>query len=607
VAAPGLRAGRPADLRDLYAAYRPAKALAALAVVLSGLATAFEGFGILFILPFLQKMIHGAHGPLTIAVPQLRHLERWLALVSAEWQMPVIAATIVVSVVAREGLLYAAGLLKLRVALTIENVFRARLHWALLHAEPGLVSRYPHGHFQTMLAIETSRIRGLVTQTIGLAETVAVATTVLVLMALISLQLTGAVLALLVAAGLPLTRFFKWIYRTGGERMGTRIALMNYLAELMPFLRTVHVLDGQAHERERFRGRYREIFRQDYALQKVATLVGPTYHTLGTVGVLGIAMLALVLRGGDTGSLGWVIPFVVLFARFLPVLNTVNVTLSTLGDTFAAYDRFVAETAALTARRVAAGTRAFPPTFQRLELRGVSFGYDAAAPVLRDLSLSIERGRHVAIVGPSGCGKSTVCLLLCRLYDPEGGAVTVDGTDLRAFTLASLREAVTLVEQTPVLLNDTVRANIVYGRGAVSDAAVQRAAVRAHAEGFIREFPAGYDTNVGNLGTAISGGQRQRIAMARALLRHPQILILDEATSAVDSQSEALIKATIEALRGETTIVSVAHRLSTIKDADEIHFVQGGRIAGSGTFADLLADHPEFREYVKAQDLADRG
>jgi ABC-type multidrug transport system fused ATPase/permease subunit len=380
---------------------------------------------------------------------------------------------------------------------------------------------------------------------------------------------------------------------------------MNYLAELMPFLRSVHIFGSQRHEVARFEARYLDVTQRDLRLYAVNNLVTPVYHTAGALVVLGIVFFGVWLAAGSPRGAAWVIPFVLLFVRFLPILNEMNLALSYLADGFVSYEKLEAELATLRGRRMQEGDRRFPAAFDTLELHRVSFAYEPDAPVLEDISLAIPRGRHVAVVGPSGCGKSTLCLLLCRLYDPTGGSVSVDGTDLKTFSLASLRDAITLVEQTPVLLNDTVRANIAYGWPDSSDADIRFAAKRAHADDFISEFPQGYETNVGNLGTAISGGQRQRIAIARALVRSPQVLILDEATSAVDSVSETLIKESIEELRGDVTIVSVAHRLSTIRNADEIHFMSGGRIACSGTFAELLAKHAEFREYVRAQDLSD--
>lgn len=600
----GNRPGVLRALGELLAAYRPAIPLSLLSVTCLGIATVLEGLGILLILPFLQKLIQG-RATLTLPIAQGRLVEGWINAVPEGSQLVVIGALIVLSVAAREALAYGAGLLKLLVSMRISDVFRAHLHAAFISAELDLSSRYQHGHFQHFLYTEANRLRQLTTQLLSLAETTAVGTVLTVLMALISLRLTGLVLLLLLGIGLSLSRVFRWVHRTGAGRVESRIEIMNYLADLMPFLRGVHILGGQTQEVARFRARYSEITRRDLGLYRINNLVGPLYHTAGSLAVLGIVVLAVWVTPGDPSGAAWVIPFVLLFSRLLPILNSVNLAISFLADGFASYERLMAEMALLRARRMREGAATFPAGFAVIEVQDVSFAYDPSAPVLTEASFRIERGRHVAIVGPSGCGKSTVCLLLCRIYDPTWGEIMVDGTPLTELRLESLRRAVTLVEQTPILLNDTIANNIAYGWPGVTEAEIRLAAKKANADEFIHEFPDGYDTNVGNLGTSLSGGQRQRVAIARALIRRPQVLILDEATSAVDSKSEALIKESIEALKGETTVISVAHRLSTIKDADEIHFLSDGRIVCSGTFAELLAEHPEFRDYVKAQDLSE--
>jgi len=596
---------RVAEARRLFAAWRPGTPLAAAAVAASAAATAFEGVGVVMLLPFLQRVLQGGAEPLALPLARARALELWLNGFPVSAQLLILGVLIVGSVAGREALLYAVGYLKLLVSMRAADVVRARLHGAFVEAPLELTSRYPHGHFQNYLHTEANRVRQLVTQLMSLAQTAIVAATLVAVMALISARLVVLVVVVLAVLALPLVRLFRWVHATGARRVQSRIEIVNYLAELMPFLRSVHVFGSQRQEVARFEARYRDVTQRDLRLYAVNTLVTPVYHTAGALVVLGIVLLGVWLAAGAPGGAAWVIPFVLLFVRFLPVLNEMNLALSYLADGFASYEKLETELAALRGGRMAGGDRRFPADFRALELRHVSFAYEPGAPVLRDVSLTIPRGGHVAVVGPSGCGKSTLCLLLCRLYDPTGGSVSVDRADLRALDLASLREAITLVEQTPVLLNDTVRANIAYGRPDAADADVRLAAKRAHADDFVAEFPQGYETNVGNLGTAISGGQRQRIAIARALLREPQVLILDEATSAVDSVSEALIKQTIEELRGDVTIVSVAHRLSTIRDADEIHFMSGGRIACSGTFGELVAKHAEFREYVRAQDLSD--
>ncbi|HEY0822772.1 MAG TPA: ABC transporter ATP-binding protein, partial [Ramlibacter sp.] len=235
------------------------------------------------------------------------------------------------------------------------------------------------------------------------------------------------------------------------------------------------------------------------------------------------------------------------------------------------------------------GARDLEVTRGAVSFEGVSFAYRDGRPVLREVTLAVAPGETVALVGPSGCGKTTLVSLLERLHAPTGGRIVVDGMDLRACTQRSLRRQVGAVMQDVHLFNDTVLANITYGTPGATREQAEAAARAANAHEFIAALPEGYDTVVGERGAGLSGGQKQRIAIARALLKDPPILVLDEATSALDNESEALVQAALRRLtRGRTTLV-VAHRLSTVVDADRIVVLREGGIEAIGTHAELMA------------------
>ncbi|MDF2766459.1 MAG: metal transporter permease, partial [Rhodospirillales bacterium] len=242
-----------------------------------------------------------------------------------------------------------------------------------------------------------------------------------------------------------------------------------------------------------------------------------------------------------------------------------------------------------------------------VRFEGVGFGYDARRPILKEVSFAVPPGRTLAIVGPSGSGKSTIARLLFRFYDVTEGRIIVDGQDIRDVTQTSLRAAIGIVPQDTVLFNDTILYNIAYGNPEATPQEVEEAARLAKIDQFIRSLPDGYETRVGERGLKLSGGEKQRVAIARTILKRPAILIFDEATSALDTHTEKAIQASLAEVSADRTTLVIAHRLSTVVDADEILVLDQGRVVERGRHGMLLAQNGRYAAmWRRQQEAAER-
>ena len=312
-----------------------------------------------------------------------------------------------------------------------------------------------------------------------------------------------------------------------------------------------------------------------------------------------IAGTWFVIRGELSN--GGFISFLLLVGVFFRPIEKINAVLEIYPKGLAGFRRYLdlLDTAPDIADRP--GARPLAGLREAIRYERVSFGYGEGKSVLTDLSLTIRAGETVAFVGPSGAGKTTICSLLPRFYEPTAGRITIDGTDIRDFTLASLRSHIGIVQQDVFLFAGTLRENIAYGRLGATEEDILNAARRARLDGLIAALPAGLDTIVGERGVKLSGGQKQRVAIARIFLKDPPILILDEATSALDTETELEIRQSLAALSEGRTTLTIAHRLSTIRNADHIIVVSPDGIAEQGRHGELVARDGLYRRLHDTQ------
>lgn len=365
--------------------------------------------------------------------------------------------------------------------------------------------------------------------------------------------------------------------------------LTGFLDEVFKGFRQVKAYGMEDYERERAS----TVFERVYALQfKAGRTRSRSYPIMESLAGIAIALVlawgGLQVSQGQTTIGQFMTFFVAMAAAYQPLRSLANLN-ANLQHGLAALERVFA---VIDYRPdIADSDDAEPLQVSRghVRLEDVQFSYDEKKIALHGVTVDAPPGKTVALVGPSGAGKSTILNLILRFFDPKSGTVTVDGQDVRDASLASLRGSIALVSQEVTLFNDTVRANILYGRPSASEAEVIEAAKAAAAHDFIEQLPDGYDTVVGERGMRVSGGQRQRLAIARAMLRNAPILLLDEATSALDSEAERQVQEALTRLmEGRTTLV-IAHRLSTVVKADIIYVLDQGRIVDSGTHQELLS------------------
>lgn len=439
----------------------------------------------------------------------------------------------------------------------------------------------------------TTHISGFITGIISVIGS-------LTILFIMNWKLTLLVLVVVPLAALILVPIGRKMFSISRETQDETARFTGLLNQILPEIRLVKASNAEDVEYGRGKMGISSLFKLGVREAKVQSLVGPLISL-----VLMAALVAVIGYGGmqvSSGELtaGALVAFILYLFQIIMPMGQITTFFTQLQKSIGATERMIEilaeeEEDTVTGKQI---ENAHLP----IQLDRVSFGYKPDQLILKEVSAVIEAGKVTAIVGPSGGGKTTLFKLLERFYSPTAGAIRLGDDPVDTYSLESWREHIGYVSQESPLMSGTIRENICYGlERDVTDAEIEKAAEMAYALNFIKELPNQLDTEVGERGIMLSGGQRQRIAIARALLRDPSILMLDEATSSLDSQSEKSVQQALEVLmEGRTTIV-IAHRLSTVVDADQLLFVEKGEITGRGTHHELMASHDLYRDFAEQQ------
>lgn len=559
-------------------------------------ASVLDGLTFALLIPFL-RLLFGASNAFTTEAPTVvERTLQWLVGFALEGDRIAALRNVVLIILAafavKNVAVYVAGSRAAHIQEGVARDLRVELYRHIQKLGLEFFQRMKGGQLVSRVIADIEQARMLVSATLVSAiQNILLVLVYLVVLASLSWRLTLLTLLLAPCIALLMRPILGRIRSRMTRALHDRGEVTSIVSETAEGAKLVKAHAAELYERKRFEGAVGRYFDAVVRAQRLAVLAHPVSETLGVAVVLLMLVIvtAVGATGGETMRPELFLPFMAVTLRLLSPVKALSqfpvnaeISLSAADRVFEILDKRPDDVDST-------GVREFPGLSSEIRFRDVWFAHDPGAWVLKNVNLTILPGEAVAVVGPSGAGKSSLVDLLPRFYDPQRGAVEIDGVPVTDYSRRSLRRAMGVVSQHTVIFNDTVSANIAYGDPDDTPlSAVRAAAEAANAASFIERLPDGYDTVLGERGMRLSGGERQRIALARVLLKDPPILILDEATSALDTESERLVQEAIARLMENRTVLVVAHRLSTVAMADQIAVLEAGRLVESGRHDQLL-------------------
>lgn len=588
------------DIGILFPSFKIYWGFIAITIVFSFSASIFEGFSIGMLIPFLQTFTEDSETFST----GVMWVDTYLLGVNASdiERLYRICGVILLATWLRVSCTYGASVFATISRTRIVEHLRMRLVDQLQAVSLGFYTKTRKGELLNSIMTEIGRT----TTSLGILFTLLTRGSMLLiyvgLMFWISWQLSASVLVLFALLSVALSRLIGKVRERGKEVTQASEEFTSSISEFLDGIRTVIAYNKQEYERSRLYQVARRLSDSVIESTKQQSVVKPLSEgVLGTILIifLVITMQFFVVNGNL--DIAFVLTYLFALFRAMPIVHELNNQRSEWAKNRAGLSNIAELLRTDDKPYLEDGSQEVAPLQRGIVFDNVSFSYEPGIMVLEDINVEIERGKMTAIVGASGAGKSTLVDLVPRFHDPTEGRILYDGTDLRDLKKYSLREQIAVVSQATHIFNDTVTANIAYGVSDVSEARIRRVAEQANSLEFIEEMERGFNTTLGDKGTRLSGGQRQRIAIARALLRDPEILILDEATSSLDSVSERMVQSSLELLMEGRTVIAIAHRLSTIENADWVIVLEDGEIVEQGTYDELLERRGQLWKYHSLQ------